>query len=293
MTKLTSKAIPLGRTFADVLRHSSASAAGFHANSEWLTCPERMRLKALGVERRPDYSSSLDELNALDFGTLLHELLALRVLYGHSAAVQELLNWRVDVGEKSYAQAALILGVYEQTFPEAQEPLRVLAVEAEVVSDLSGLKRTVRYDGVVQAQTPGGSWELYSLERKTMSRGGHSALFPYYPQGMTQVALWNANPSLVELYGEMKGVIYESIVKTKMPSIDRAPVYFTRRQQRMAVDYMRYSEDGTVRYNVGADGAYPRMLHACWGRFAPCPYIGLCHDELVGDYQMKDGSPLP
>lgn len=292
-TKLLSKPIPITRTFDDVLRTSSASAAGFHANSEWLTCPERMRLKALGVEPRTHEDKDFaDGLNALDFGTLIHELLAYRVIYGHEASQQLLEAWRDEIGT-SYVQAALILGTYEFTFPQASDPLKVLAVEAEVVSDVGGgIMRTVRYDGVVQANTPGGATELYSLERKTMSRSGYSALFPYYPQGMTQVALWNSNQTLVGMYGEMKGVIYESIVKTKTPSVDRQPIYFTKRQQRMALQYMRYAEDGTVRYAQAPDGSFPRMLHACWGRYSPCPYIGICHDELVGDYQYKDGSPL-
>lgn len=297
-TVLTSKQILLNRTFADVLAHSSASAAGFHANSEWLTCPERMRLKAMGVEKRPDYNGGgfgFEELNALDLGTLIHELLAMRVQHGHETMMNELARWRAELHEKTFAQAMLIMGTYEFTFPQANEALRFLAVEAEVITNVGpgNIDRTVRYDAVVQAQNPGGGWELYSLERKTMSRSGFSSLFAYYPQGMTQVALWNANAALVEEYGEMKGVIYESIVKTKAPSVDRQPTYFTKRQQEMALAYMRYSEDGTVRYNASPDGSFPRMLHACWGRWSPCPYIGLCHDELTGDYRLKDGSPLP
>lgn len=296
--KLQSREMPLGRGFRDILSKSSASAAGFHANSEWLTCPERMRLKSLGVEKRPSEETQT-ELNALDFGTLIHELLALRVLHGHEATVRELDSWRGEIGDQSYMQAALILGVYETTFPLATEALDVIAVEAEVITDIRMGEndehpcfRTVRYDGVAYASTPGGSKELFSLERKTMSRSGYNSLSPYYPQGMTQVALWNANPALVTKYGPMKGVIYESIVKTKLPSMDRQAVYFTMRQQKMAVEYLRYSENQMVRYAQAKDGSFPRMLHACWGRFAPCPYMSLCHDEIVGDYQLKDGSPL-
>jgi hypothetical protein len=297
---------PLGRTFAQVLASSKASAAGFHANSEWLTCPERMRLKAMGVVRRPDEGErsewAKDGLNALSYGTLIHELLALRVCWGQAATAAELGNWRGEIGEKAYASSMLILAVYEQTIPEAHEPLRFLGVEVEVITNVvmrpgtgpgtEACMRTVRYDGVVYATTPGGQQELYSLERKTMARSGYSALFAYYPQGMTQVALWNANPELVAAYGEMKGVIYEAIVKTKMPSVDRQPTYFTRRQQLMALDYMRYSENGMARFAQAADGSFPRMLHSCWGRWRPCDYIGLCHDELTAAYMMKDGSDL-
>ena len=301
---------PLGRTFAQVLAGSKASAAGFHANSEWLTCPERVRLRAMGVTPKNEEGGSYtpkDGLNPLSYGTLIHEILALRVIWGHEAAVLELGRWRPELGEKAYGSSLLILGVYEQTIPQEYEPLKFLGVEVEVNTNvvMSGMVgptmyldqrpclRTVRYDAVVYGKTPGGANELYSLERKTMARSGYSALFAYYPQGMTQVALWNANSDLVAAYGEMKGVIYEAIVKTKMPSVDRQPTYFTKRQQQMALDYMRYSENGMANYAQAPDGSYPRMLHSCWGRWRPCEFIGLCHDELKDAFQLKDGSPLP
>ena len=61
------------------------------------------------------------------------------------------------------------------------------------------------------------------MERKTMARSGAGSIKPYYPQGMVQMALWNANVALVQQYGPMRGVIYESLVKTKAPSVDRHP----------------------------------------------------------------------
>ena len=69
---------------------------------------------------------------------------------------------------------------------------------------------------------PGTPPEVYSLERKTAARsGGFQA---YYGQGMVQMGIWNSNAELVAQHGPMRGVIYEQLVKSKMPSVDREPV---------------------------------------------------------------------
>jgi hypothetical protein len=299
-TELVSEKPALGRLFADILKHSSGSAAGFSANSSWLTCPEKARLQARGIVFRGYDSASGEktELDALSFGTLMHELLRLRVWYGHDAAMQELDFWRSEIGE-SHLKAALLLGTYEQTFPQAQEPLQFLGVECEVVTDIRmgpndprPCFRSVRYDGIVNIAGVNGTPQIYSLERKTMSRSGASSLHAYYGQGMVQMALWNKNAALVEKYGPMQGVLFESLVKTKVPSVDRNPVYFSREQQTLAAAYMRYSENGDVAFKALPDGTYPKMIHACWGRFSPCGYINLCHEGVLGDYIHKDGSPV-
>lgn len=297
-TALTSVLPALDKTFAEVLNESSASAAGYHAVSAWLTCPEQSRLKSLGIQRKPDgWQESLPGISPLAFGTLIHHLLAVRVVHGHDAALQLLWRWQPELGAP-YAAAVLMMGTYEFTFAQATEPLQFLAVEAPVTTNIRmgdadprPCLRTVRYDAVVRA--PPDTSGVYALERKTMARSGAGSIKPYYPQGMVQMALWNANVALVQQYGPMRGVIYESLVKTKAPSVDRHPVYFSPRQQSMALRYMRSADNGYVQFAKTADGQHPMMLHACWGRWRPCDYISLCHEEIVGDYQMKDGSPLP
>jgi hypothetical protein len=281
--------------FAEVIAHSSGSAAGFFVNSEWLTCPEKSRLRAIGVRRKGWARKGEEdtELSALDFGTLIHEVLRFRVWHGHEAAVQLLEIWRPEIGG-SFVKAALLLGMYEQKFPHAYEPLKFIGVESEVVTnirmgvnDARPCYRSVRYDGIVLASGgPGTQPEVYSLERKTSARsGGFQA---YYGQGMVQMGIWNSNAELVAQHGPMRGVIYEQLVKTKMPSVDREPVYFSPEQQRLAMEYMRYSENGTVVFRPLPDGTYPKMLHSCWGRYSPCDYISACHEGVTGDF-LKNG----
>ena len=298
-TELVSVAPQRDQRFADVLASSSGSAAGFHANSEWLTCPENARLRALGIKFRGFESSRYEntELNALDFGTLMHALLAFRVWYGHDAAMQQLDFWRQEIGE-SYVKASLMLGTYEQTFPQAMESLTFLGVECEVITNIRmgdndprPCLRTVRYDAVVLVRAAeDGVPQLYSLERKTMARSGGTTA--YSGQGMVQMMLWNNNAALVAKHGPMRGVIFEALVKTKNPSVDRIPAYFAPSQQDLAREYMRHSESGRVQFKALPDGTYPKMLHACWGRWRPCDYISGCHEQSWGDYVDEDGNTV-
>ena len=292
-TKLVSVAPVLGRSFTDILVHSSGSAAGYSANSEWLTCPEKARLRKAGYRHKGWAKKDADfELGPLEYGTLIHELLALRVWYGHDAAMDQLLAWRGETGEISYAKASLMIATYEQTFPRAADPLKYIGVECEVVTNIRmgpedprPCFRSVRYDGIVHADGgPGTLPQLYSLERKTMSRGGSSALHAYYAQGMVQCALWNSNAEIVAQYGPMRGVIYEPLIKTKQPSCDRIPVYFSPEQQELALTYMRHSENGDVTFRALPDGSYPKFLHSCWGRYSPCDFVAWCHEGVTGDY---------
>lgn len=289
--QLISQPPEIGRSFAKVLEHSSGSAAGFSVNSEWLTCPEKSRLRAAGV-RFKGWGGVKDELNALEFGTLIHELLRFRVWYGPEAALQQLEAWRPELLE-SYVKAALMMGAYDATFGFAEEPLKFVGVECEVVTNIRMGRndsrpcfRSVRYDGIVRAGGMDGSDpQLYSLERKTAARSAGTSA--YTIQGMVQVAIWNSNPELVAQHGRMRGVIFEVGVKTKMPSWDRIPAYFSPQQELLALDYMRLSENGGVMFRPLPDGTYPKMLHACWGKYSPCEYIPLCHEGVIGDYTIN------
>lgn len=273
-------------------RRGGASAAGYHAVSEWMTCPERARLSRMGVRFTADpYADG--GLNELDFGTLIHTLRGIRIAHGMIAMVHVLDAWRLELGDETYARAMLIMQTYDQLFPIAHDPLIYFGIETEVRTNIGSaatpIIRTVRYDTLVYALTTTGEKELYSFECKTSARSGQGVLFPYYGQAMVQMSVWNANPALVEQYGVMRGVIFDLIVKTKMPSVDRIPRTFSRRQQNLALDYLRLPDNGGATYGVQHDGTYPRMLHACWGRWRPCEFIDLCHEGSYGSYEM-DGS---
>jgi hypothetical protein len=301
-TELISPPPNLNVSFAEYIATSSSSPMGYHANSEWLTCPEKSRLRAKGIrfrgfQRADGQVDPESKLNALDYGLLLHTLLQIRVWYGHDVTLRVLEGWRDEV-RGSYADVALMMATYEQTFPYQFEPLEFIGVECEVITDLKMADndprpclRSVRYDAVVRARSADGSPPaVYSLERKTAARsGGFSS---YYTQGMIQMMLWNSNEAIVAKHGPMRGVIYEQLIKTKMPTCDRKPEYFSPAQQRMAKQYMRYSQNGTVEFKALPDGTFPKMLHACWGKYAPCDYISWCHEGVSGDYVMKDGSPV-
>lgn len=271
------------------------SGRGFHAVSEYLECPEKYRLHTLGVVRKPKLYADA-EMNALQFGTLIHALAAIRQVHGMEIALRWLNNF-LSTGEiipSDHLKATFMLRVYDQQYPIEEEPFEYLGIELLVYSNLADRGeeeinlRTVRYDGVVRY--PDGA--VFSLERKTSSRSGLGALQPHYPQTMTQQAVWNANPNLVQRYGEMRGVLFEQWVKTTEPKIERVgPMYWGKVHERLAVEYMRLPET-QVNFKKNPDGTSPKFLHACYGRWSPCDFLDLCWEQSFGSYQMRDGSPL-
>ena len=293
-------------TFAEVLKQSSGSAAGDSAVSNWLTCPERSRLNALGVQRRPyEYDGGERKLSDLAFGVLMHYLRAMRITQGPDMAEATLRLWEKELPSVSFLKALLLLRTYESLHPTAHEVFKYVGVETEVVTNINRvlagegappIMRTVRYDSVVYLPGVGGAPdELFSFEAKTMARSGQSSIEPYMPQAMTQVAIWNANPHLVEKFGLMRGVIFDCLVKTTVPTVDRlGPYYVGKPQQRLALQYLAYAnptpETGGVMFLKDSKGRFPKMLHACWGRWRACEYLGACHDQSYGDYEYKDGT---
>lgn len=274
--------------FGEVLRSSSGSAAGHSAISGWLGCPEQSRLRSLGITRKPS-SWSTNELDALAFGTLCHVLSAVRPVYGEPAVYELLRQWSNEIDPEALMKATLLFRTYDTLYPLRMDPFEYLGVESEVRTDIGTRQggsciRTVRYDAVVRL-----SGDIFSLETKTMARSGPSTLAPYTPQAMVQQALWNANPALVAKYGPMRGVIFNCLIKTETPNADRLnPRYYSKAQEQLALDYMRLPEDG-VTYAQNPDGSFPKFLHACWGRWRPCQYIGLCHEGAWGDYKDHAG----
>lgn len=316
-TVLPEVRFPWPNGLADIFDGHRGSAMGFHAIAETLTCPTRRMLYRMGVHRKGS-DRLINDKGVLDkkaFGTLIHTLLALRVIYGPEEVRRLLVasddgvltsdhsmlklgpigkDLPIDDLSKSYT----ILKVYDQEHPLvgplAEKGFRYLCIEREIATDIGdghggSCLRTVIYDAVVQ---PYDQKIVFSLEKKTTSRSGSGAMDPYMPQFASQCALWNANPALVATYGPMVGVIPDTIVKTTVPKCERhLPRYITRYMQHAITHFMRLPDQ--IRYPVEGMGygGFPQMLHACWGRFDPCDYIPLCWEGVHGDYEWPEGSP--
>ncbi len=287
--EVTTELAPLGYKIPQSLEEMFAmggSRVGHSAVASFLSCPEKARLRALGVRRRSGKREPGVPwvLNDLEYGTLIHNLLAIRVVYGHETCKQY-LEWLPELSAETRMKAYHAIQMYDATWPLAHENFEYLGIEPEVVADFGDgrghkLLRTVRYDAIVRQDR-----DIFSLERKTASRSGEGTVAPYTPQFMVQAAIWNANEALTTRYGFMRGVIADVITKAEVPKCERyGPRYISPQQERLAIEYMRLPE--AVKFPVNADGSYPRMLHTCWGRFRPCDYIGLCHEGSIGDYEI-------
>lgn len=275
-----------------------SSSAGMSAVTAWLTCPESSRLRSLGVRRkRETFDDGLqlhDLAAATDFGSVAHAVRAVRICYGQKAALDYIDS--LNLTEEARLKMRGLFLVYDSIYPLESEPFRYIGVEVEVVTDVGTAEtgpviRTVRYDSLVYygagGMTMPGAEGIYSFECKTTSHGGHKALDAYMPQRFSHAALWNANPAMVAKYGPIRGTIYDVLVKTKVPQVDRVgPLYTSRLQQQRALEYLRLPEQLPIPVLTTATGpSYPRFLHSCWGRFAPCPYVDLCHEDARGAYE--------
>lgn len=276
-------------TFAQCAGEGS-SALGMSSTSSWLSCPEYSHLRSLGVRQKPSYYEDA-KLSAANFGILFHALRAIRFVHGMERAESTLRKfWESkELSVEDAQKALLILRVYDQKFPREADTFDLLGVECTVYTNIHDwwgrpLYRSVRYDTVVKMKADGA---VFSLECKTASRGGQSTLNPYIPQGMTHSAIWNANKQLVDKYGEMQGTIWDHAVKTVTPDCDRVgPRYFTKPQQARALDYLRLPD--VIQMPKLPDGSYPKFFHNCWGKYSPCSYISLCHEDAHGDYEVVD-----
>jgi hypothetical protein len=294
---------PIPRSIEELLE-TEASFAGYHAVSTYLGCPERSRLRALGVRRKP-HAYQIREpgdpmsLDALSFGQVIHTLLAIRVIYGQRVAERLLLRDErpeepavkpLALMEEDRAKALLMLRTYDATFPlDADLAMyRYVGIETPIVADVSEAQdgtclRTARYDAVIQQDDPVRGRVVYSLEHKTAARGGQ--MREYTPQAMVQVALWNSLPTLVAEYGPMVGVIFDVLVKQVVPRVERlAPRYITKKQSALAIEYLRLPEK--IQFPMNADGSYPRLLNECYGRYSPCDYVDLCLEGAWGEYEQ-------
>lgn len=284
-------------TVEEMLEQGSSSL-GFSTVSTYLECPERSRLRALGVRQKRYESFEFDSLNELGFGTLIHTLLPVRAVYGMTAAMCLLGGKAALIGTAdSYGgpvlalhpddllKALTILRHYDATFPPEEEPFEYLGVEAEVASALSApdgrsVVRTVKYDALVRMKSDGA---IFSLEHKTSARKITGA--SYTAQMMAQQTVWNANEALVSRYGPMRGVILDVMTKTAVPSCERiGPFYFSPRQEEKMRWYLSLPE--RVTWPVNPNGSHPMMAHACWGKYRPCEYINLCWEDADGDYEQ-------
>lgn len=278
-------------TTREELFEGGSSPAGWSAISKYLSCPESARLSLLGIRRikRAPTDGIPDELSATQFGSLIHAVLAIRVVYGHEIATQWLSDSEVcrTLHPIDQEKAQTMLRVYDGDYPLDAEPWEYIGVETTVVTDIGGgILRSVRYDALVRMKR---DHSLFSFERKTMSRqsSGASAASSYTPQMLTQQTLWNKNEALVSKYGRLQGVWIDGLVKTQIPKCERlGPYLFTRLQEERMSEVLKLPNHLYDSMPVGADGSWPRYFNNCWGRFGPCEYVGLCHDNAIGDYEQ-------
>lgn len=273
------------------------SSVGYHSTSDFLECPERARLKALHVRRKPKVGES-PHLNALQLGAVIHALLATRVAYGQAMAEAALVSRYslppdvappLDLWEEDRIKILNIMRMYDYTFPLDREPFQYIGIETPIFTDVGEPGRpcikSAKYDKLIRAADAQGYPVVFSLEHKTAARGGAAAMNVYLPQASVQAAIWNCNKALVEQYGYMPGIIFDVIVKSTVPQCERhAPRYISRLEMQRAIEYLRLSDQ--IQFPVNADGTHYRAIHACWGKFQPCPYIGICWGGSYGEYEQ-------
>lgn len=268
---------------------SSPSTQGYSAVSSYLTCPERSRLWASGLRRKTrKLEGAIHSLDAKGYGSLIHTLLAIRVVHG-TEVMGQALEWygqRMTIEDRTKAYNLIM--TYDSVYPLDAEPFKYLGVEVDVFTEVNeGIVRSVRYDALVQYPGQG----VASLEHKTSSRAGRAALEVYFGQFYTQMAVWNMNKPLVDKYGPMLCIIGDQLVKTVTPQVERHSVPFGKHHLKLVREYLSLPD--SVRFPKNPDGSYPKMLHACWGKFEPCPFIGLCHEDLQNDYERSGSRPDP
>lgn len=283
----------------EALLSGGPSLAGWSVTSGMMECPYRGQLLAHKVRPRVAWALG-DELDRLGYGSLIHVLLAVRWCYGMEWAFNLLKSpgyAELHPADKLKAEVAIM--TYDFTWPRETEPFGVLGVECEVFTEIApGTISSVRYDAVVKPfkRNPATGQYLLefedhvlSLERKTTATGGESTMMGYTGQFYTQVANWNANAALVEKYGPMVGVVGDLITKHKVPRAERiGPRYISKFQQDFARRYLAYKAQ--IRYPVDAQGRLPQMLNACIGRYGPCPFFSLCHDNSVNSYEIPEAA---
>lgn len=280
---------PIPETHAELFEGGS-SPAGWSSISGFLTCPESSRLRMLGIKRiwRKHDDGLPDELTAAMFGSLMHAVLAIRIAHGSEIVA----SWLSDsplaksLHPMDQEKAQRMLRVYEENYPLESEPWEYVGVETTVVTDIGGgALRSARYDKLVRMKR---DHALFSLEHKTASKQGSASVSSYTPQMLVQQTIWNKNEALVEKYGRMQGVWIDQLVKTQIPKCERfGPHMFTRLQEDRMVNTLKLAELNYHSMPIAADGSWPRHFQSCWGRFGPCEYIGLCHDNAIGDYEQK------
>ena len=218
----------------------------------------------------------------------MHAVLAIRIAHGPEVASSWLDSSppTKSLIPPDQEKAQRMLRVYEENYPLESEPWEYVGVETTVVTDIGdGVLRSARYDKLVRMKR---DHALFSLEHKTAGRQGSASVSSYIPQMLTQQTIWNKNEALVSKYGRMQGVWIDQLVKTQIPKCERlGPHMFTRLQEDRMVEVLRNSNQLFESMPIAPDGSWPRFFHSCWGRFGPCQYIGLCHDNAIGDYEQR------
>ncbi len=273
------------------IRSVGPSEEGHSVYSSRLLCPEFARLMTAGVyPKRIDQSDSLEK-EYLVWGSIIHSIRAVRIVYGHARALQFIGD--LDLSAEDKLTLLTMWKIYESVYPLADEPFKYLAVEAEVWTDIGDghggqLLRSVRYDSVIKGPGDG----VFSFECKSSARSGQSVLDAYRLQFTTQTAFWNRNQWLVDRYGPMKGVLCDMIIKTQVPKVDRiGPLYQGNLAELRTVEYYRLLQPNraysAIELKANPDGSHPRFLSNCWGRYRACMFVGLCWEGAVGAYEIR------
>lgn len=275
----------------DAILSTGGSLAGKSARELYLSCPERSRLKSLGLKPREGQRiiQGKKDLKALGLGSVFHALRATRYVHGMVKALDLLQSIYEELTQDDALKLFHWIKLYDERYPIEEEPFEILGVETEVITDIGGRVKgsscfvSVRYDAIVRDLK---TREILSHELKTSARGGMAVMNPYRSQLYTHCLVWNSNPWLVEKYGRMTNVIGDVVVKTKVPGFERYPFYVSDFQQELSRRWLRLPE--IIYFPKNEDGSFPQMLQSCWGRFAPCEFVNLCHEGETGNFEMPD-----
>jgi hypothetical protein len=272
-----------------------ASTRGYHAASDYLSCPERSRLKSIGLKLKNTGIIDDIEVGPLVFGSLMHSLLAIRVVHGMAVA-EAMIRPGSGIGNSIHEEWRLkaheLLLTYDREWPMSGQFTEgawlYIGCESTVDTEIApGVVRTARYDKIVQTSESGRK-VVYSVEHKTASRAGEWAMISYTPQFYVQATIWNRNDELVKRYGPMIGVIPDILVKTKVPKCERyAPRYVSERQMDLAVEYMTLPDK--IVFPINADGSYPHFIHTCFGgKYGHCEYTEYCLESAKNAYEIEE-----
>lgn len=264
---------------------TGGSGRGWSRQRTFQECPYKFNRMYVQPQLGPRWPDG--EPQGLAVGSLIHAFLA--VYY------QQIINWAEngpelpDLGE--FCDAILDAGAnavfveeawrmfdrYAAFYETIGDYIDPLAVEYRIEDPIDG--NTCRYDLVAkvtrdsQVVVPG----TYIIEHKSSGRLGRDVTEGWALDGeiVGQVMLWTrGDPSPMDLWGPLDGVIVNLLVKTKIPQFQRIVV----EPPEGVIE--RHLKDLRVQRGLEAMYAgmnyWPRQLASCWGRYGPCRFFDEC-----------------